>query len=93
VLVCMIFHGLNRFTVWVSRYAPCSRPECPPGYAKKLIEDPAINSFFCYAIRTLRTTTQAVQLRNLGSIARFTGCTTIPIIEIAIDIGDSLVQR
>jgi len=46
VLVCMIFHGLNRFTVWVSRYAPCSRPECPPGYAKKLIKDRPLTHFF-----------------------------------------------
>ena len=33
---------------------------------KNALRNKAINSFFCYARRTLRTTGQAVQLINLG---------------------------
>jgi len=43
-----------------------SAPDCLPGYAKKLVKDWAIRSFFDYARQTIRTTLHAVQLRNPG---------------------------
>ena len=66
MLMCVIIHGLNVFTGSVGRYDLYSRPECPPDYAKTFIKERTINSFFCYASRTLRTTLQAVQLRSPG---------------------------
>ena len=51
-----------------------SGPDCPSGYAKKLMKDwaprssrgQAIRSFFSYASQAIRTTLHIVQLRNPG---------------------------